>query len=130
MNNVPLNTLSPGALGKHLIADFCGASHLFDGEPAKAVLRKAAEAAGATVLDVNVHDFGDRFGFTGLALLAESHISIHTWPENGYVAIDIFMCGDADPSLSLAVLKDHFTPDKEQVQLLHRGSVAALTPAS
>lgn len=130
MNTVPTNRMSPDALGQHLIADFHGASHLFDGEQAKVVLHKAAEAAGATVLDLNLHDFGDRYGFTGVALLAESHISIHTWPENEYAAIDIFMCGDADPTLSLAVLRDYFSPTDEQVQVLHRGNVASLATPS
>ncbi|WP_394199760.1 adenosylmethionine decarboxylase [Litoreibacter albidus] len=113
------------ALGQHLIADFYGASQLFDGGPAAAMLHKAAEAAGATVLDLNLHDFGDRYGFTGVALLAESHISVHTWPENDYVAIDIFMCGDAKPELSLEVLRSYFTPSREHVQNLKRGVVAA-----
>lgn len=127
MNNVPTNEMSPNALGQHLIADFYGASRLFDGADAVTVLRAAAEAAGATVLDVNVHDFGERYGFTGVALLAESHISIHTWPENNYAAIDIFMCGDVDARLSLAVLKDYFDPQQEQVQMIHRGTMSALT---
>ncbi len=126
MNNVPTDKMSPDALGQHLIADFYGASKLLDGAQVADVLRKASVAAGATVLDVNVHDFGDRYGFTGVALLAESHISIHTWPENDYAAIDIFMCGAVDPMRSLAILRDYFSPQQEQLQMIHRGSIAAL----
>jgi S-adenosylmethionine decarboxylase len=126
MNNLPTNAMLPNGLGQHLIADFYGATQLFDGKKAEEVLRQAAAAAGATVLDINLHDFGDRYGFTGVALLAESHISIHTWPENEYAAIDIFMCGDADPNLSLGVLREYFSPQQEQVQLFHRGSVVTL----
>ncbi len=108
-------------LGKHLIADFHGASSLIDPLPAQDMLRQAAEAAGATVLGVNTHDFGARAGFTGVALLAESHISVHTWPEYDFVAIDIFMCGDAKPEQSLKVLEAYFTPAKSDVQIVERG---------
>lgn len=92
-----------------------------DPVPAKPVLERAAKAAGAVVLEVKLHDFGDRAGFTGVALLAESHISIHTWPEHGYAAIDVFMCGDCDPLASVDVLRAFFAPDREDIQQLKRG---------
>ena len=133
MNKLTVEDMRPSALGKHLIADFYDASRLFECGPAGDVLREAALAAGATVLDVNMHDFGDRCGFTGVAVLAESHISIHTWPENDYAAIDIFMCGDADPMRSLEVLRAYFAPGREQVDILQRGTMAqcaiAVAPA-
>lgn len=113
-------------LGLHLIADFFGASQLLDAQPVDAILRDAAQAASATILSVKLHDFGNRFGFTGVALLAESHISIHTWPENDYAAIDIFMCGDVEPERSLDVLRQYFRPQREQLQLLKRGNCPAL----
>lgn len=109
------------ALGKHLIADFHGAQALFDPEPFYAILAAAAKAAKATVLDIQLHDFGTDVGFTGVALLAESHISIHTWPEYEHAAIDIFMCGEADPYLSLKVLEAYFKPATSSVQLIERG---------
>lgn len=109
------------SLGLHLIADFFDASALYDPKPAETVLTQAAMAANAHILDVSTHDFGQRAGFTGVALLAESHISIHTWPEHGYAAIDIFMCGDAKPQLSLDVLKSYFRPHRVEVQSLRRG---------
>ncbi|MGH1412784.1 MAG: adenosylmethionine decarboxylase [Pelagimonas sp.] len=115
------------ALGHHILVDFWGADHLHDPRPAADVLRRAAQSAGATVLEVNLHDFGDRAGFTGVALLAESHISIHTWPEHGYAAIDIFMCGDCDPLLSLAPLRAYFQPESEQIKQLKRGLAPAVT---
>ncbi len=77
-----------------------------------------------------MHDFGDRCGFTGVAVLAESHISIHTWPENDYAAIDIFMCGDAEPMRSLDVLRQYFTPGREQVDILQRGNMAQFALAA
>jgi S-adenosylmethionine decarboxylase len=115
----------PTILGLHVIAEFFDASGLIDEAPVTTVLRDAAAKAGAMVLDVKLHDFGDRSGFTGVALLAESHISIHTWPEHGYAAIDIFMCGDVDPLLSLDVLRRYFDPKRETVQVLKRGGILA-----
>lgn len=79
--------------GRHLIADLHGCSGLADIDLVERALRDAAAAAGATVLDVRLHAFGEGQGVTGMALLAESHISIHSWPEHGYAAIDIFLCG-------------------------------------
>lgn len=117
----PPQHVSP--LGHHLIADFFDATNLVDAAAAEAILTQAAEAAGAVVLAVNTHDFGDRTGFTGVALLAESHISIHTWPENAYVAIDVFMCGAADPQKSLSVLNAYFQPGNTEVHQIQRGQV-------
>ncbi|MEP5762551.1 MAG: adenosylmethionine decarboxylase [Litoreibacter sp.] len=114
-------------LGKHLIADFYGARHLVDHKPAEAIFAQAAKKGGATLLGIEMHDFGERSGFTGVAILAESHISIHTWPEHQHAAIDIFMCGDADPRLSLAVLEHYFQPSQSDVQLIERGA-RATTP--
>ena len=71
MNNLNL------PLGKHVLADLYGARALYDPHPARDALVLAAQAAGASVLEVNTHDFGERDGFTGVALLAESHISVH-----------------------------------------------------
>jgi S-adenosylmethionine decarboxylase len=79
--------------GVHLIADLHEASGLSDLPRVEQALRDGAVAAGATVLKVILHHFGPGQGVTGVALLAESHMSIHTWPEHDYAAIDIFVCG-------------------------------------
>ncbi|KIT15141.1 adenosylmethionine decarboxylase [Jannaschia aquimarina] len=118
------------ACGRHLLADFHGATNLFDGTPAAEIFRQAAEAAGATVLDTNFHDFGQRAGFTGVAILAESHISIHTWPEVGYAAIDIFMCGDCDPRVALDHLSKYFRPSRTELRDITRGAPNAVAIAS
>ena len=112
-------------LGTHIIAEYFGALHLEDPVAGADALRRAAEAAGASVLAVHAHDFGDRAGFTGVAMLAESHISVHTWPEHGYAAIDIFMCGEARPELSLNVLAEYFAPRSQTVKTLSRGHIAS-----
>ncbi len=111
--------------GLHLIADFWGASALDSAESIGAAIRKAAHAAGATILHLHLHPFGDEQGVSGVAVLAESHISVHTWPERGYVAFDAFLCGGTDASAALQELEQHFRPTSKQVQVLCRGSYPA-----
>ncbi len=92
------------ALGRHLIAEiWSGDPSLLD-DPAylRESVLAACRAGDLTVLDVLVHEFSPH-GVTLVALLAESHISIHTWPEHGYAAVDVFAC-DGDPHAALDVL--------------------------
>ena len=79
--------------GRHLLAELYGCTRLGDEAHIGRALAEAAAAAGATLLEVRLHGFGVGQGVTGVALLAESHISIHTWPEHDYAAVDIFLCG-------------------------------------
>lgn len=83
------------AVGKHCILELydCDASRLDDEAFLRDTITNAAKRAGATLLNLITHRFQPQ-GVTGLALLAESHISIHTWPESGYAAVDVFTCGD------------------------------------
>lgn len=98
--------------GTHLILDLWQASNLDDVQIVESALRQATEAAGATLLSIDLHSFTPTGGITGVAILAESHISIHTWPEHAYAALDIFMCGNADPHQAIDVLRRAFTPGK------------------
>jgi S-adenosylmethionine decarboxylase len=109
--------------GTHLIVDLRGAQHLDDVAYIERALIDAVEAANATLLHVHLHHFTPNGGVSGVAVLAESHISIHTWPENGYAALDIFMCGRADPYKSVPVLERAFAPASMSVQELCRGEV-------
>jgi S-adenosylmethionine decarboxylase len=110
-------------VGTHLLADLHGvdADLLQDGSALESLLRRAAEVAGARVLFSHFHSFGAGDGVTGVVLLAESHISIHTWPESGLAAADIFMCGLADPGRALKVLIDGLAPAHQSVHILARG---------
>jgi S-adenosylmethionine decarboxylase len=109
--------------GRHLLIDFWDVRHLQDAPQIEHAMRDAANACGATVLDVILHSFGDNAGITGVAILAESHISIHTWPEINYVALDVFVCGACDPHKALNVLRSTFEPQREHVQEFHRGKM-------
>ena len=108
-------------LGRHLIADFWSARRCDDPDFVERALAKAAHDAGATLLSVKTHHFGGAGGVTSVALLAESHISIHSWPEHDYAALDIFVCGDADPFRALESLVASFAPARVEHQHIGRG---------
>lgn len=84
--------------GVHLIIDLYGAEKLNDLAYIEAAMRRCVDAAGATLLHIHLHPFEPN-GISGVAVLAESHISVHTWPEDNYAAFDVFMCGDTKPEL-------------------------------
>ncbi len=107
--------------GTHLIVDLWGAERLDELAHVEATLRDAVTAAKATLLHIHLHHFTPNRGISGVAVLAESHISIHTWPENGYAALDVFMCGDAEPHATIEVLRAAFKPDRLAVQEILRG---------
>jgi S-adenosylmethionine decarboxylase len=106
--------------GVHLIIDLHGAKRLNDIEHIEATLRHCVEAASATLLHIHLHHFQPS-GVSGVAVLAESHISIHTWPEAGYAALDVFMCGSAEPDKCIPVLREAFSAQRVGVNELLRG---------
>ena len=116
--------------GQHLIADLHGcAAALDDVKRIERALRSAAVAGRATIIDLRLHHFGPGQGVTGMALLAESHISIHTWPEHDYAALDFFLCGARhDLDAALAAVVAELAPDRVETQTLKRG-YGALAPA-
>ena len=87
-------------LGKHLIATVKGGSVLNDPKALHQNMLSACKSAGATVLHSHSHLFKPQ-GVTVFVMLAESHFSIHTWPEKGTACLDIFTCGDVDPNIIL-----------------------------
>ena len=109
--------------GTHLILDCWGASHLDNLDTIEAALREAVEVSGATLLHIHLHHFTPNGGVSGVAVLAESHISIHTWPERNYAALDIFMCGETQPEKAITVFEKAFQVDSINVTTLQRGAV-------
>ena len=107
--------------GTHLIVDLWDAEGLDDLSHVEAALRKCVEAACATLLHIHLHHFTPNGGVSGVAVLAESHISIHTWPEHGYAALDIFMCGGARPHEGVEVLRKSFRPGRVAIEEILRG---------
>ena len=111
----------PTCRGRHLICELYGASRLDDVDHVADALRRAARACGATVLESRLHPFDENDGVTGVVLLAESHVTIHTWPEHDYAAVDLFMCGDCDPADGIPALEEAFAPDTVQKATFERG---------
>jgi len=107
--------------GTHLLVDLLGAVRLDDIGHIDATLRRCVDASGATLLHIHLHRFEPSGGVSGVAVLAESHISIHSWPEHGYAALDVFMCGDTNPEASIDVMREAFLPDKVVVKTELRG---------
>jgi S-adenosylmethionine decarboxylase len=107
--------------GLHLIVDLIGAERLDDLEHIEETLRRCVEAARATLLHIHLHRFTPNGGVSGVAVLAESHVSIHSWPEHGYAALDVFMCGETEPHRAVDVLRFAFSPKRIIVKELLRG---------
>ncbi len=110
--------------GTHLIIDLVDADGLADVDLIDAAMRECVEEAGATLLHIHLHPFTPEgvAGVSGVAVLAESHISIHTWPERRFAALDVFMCGDAKPEKCVEVLRRRFNAGEVRVNELLRGS--------
>ena len=109
--------------GSHLIIDLWGAHDLDDESKIERAMKDAVEAAGATLLHIHLHKFSPNGGVSGVAVLSESHISVHTWPEKGFAAFDVFMCGAAQPTKAIAVLEAAFRPTRVVVGEHKRGIV-------
>lgn len=110
--------------GTHLLIDLWKARGLDNLEVIEQALRAAIVECGATLLHLHLHHFSPNGGISGVAVLAESHISIHTWPEREFAAIDIFMCGACDPYKAVPVLRRMLETDSIQLNEQKRG----LTP--
>ena len=109
--------------GTHLLIDLWGATNLADPALIDRALREAAETAGATILHSHFHHFSPNGGVSGVIVLAESHISIHTWPERNFAAVDIFMCGACDPYKTIPLLKATFSPNFVNLNEQRRGLI-------
>lgn len=107
--------------GRHLLIDLWQAERLSDARFIEETLTRAVAAAGATLLRIDLHTFTENGGISGVAILAESHMSIHTWPELGYAALDVFVCGKCDPNKAVPILREAFNPGNLQISEHKRG---------
>ena len=110
--------------GEHYLVDFhgCDVETISRVEPTREVLLKAARDCGATVVGDRFHQF-EPAGVSGVVLIAESHFSIHTWPEDGFVAVDIFTCGEMDPQQAIDVLAEGIRASSVGTKVLTRGKL-------
>ncbi|MBU4269654.1 adenosylmethionine decarboxylase [Candidatus Dependentiae bacterium] len=108
-------------LGKHLLVEFWECNVPDDSAFWEKMLWNAAKAANSTPLKVAIQKF-EPHGITGMIILAESHISAHTWPEKKYIAIDIFTCGaHTNPQAAMEYLKKELSPKRVESQFINRG---------
>lgn len=111
------------ALGRQILVEFydCDSASINDVEYIEEAMLGAVKAARATIISHNFHKFSP-YGVSGMVVIAESHVAIHTWPEYNYAAVDIFTCGDTiDPWLIQEFLKDAFRSQNVSSMEMKRG---------
>lgn len=113
--------------GSHFIIDVFNAKNTDDLDLIRSMMQKCAIAANATILHTHCHVFEPNNGVSGVIVLAESHISIHTWPECQYAALDVFMCGTANPEKTIPVIQEMLESNDVKITHLRRGSELAAT---
>lgn len=109
--------------GRHVLADFWDVKDMGNLELIQRSIEESAVIAGATILYSHYHPFGEGMGVSGVTVLSESHISIHTWPECDFAALDIFMCGECNPEVALEHLKACLKPGFVEFKTERRGIV-------
>lgn len=129
MENTPLKKTTElqvryqGKIGEglHVIGDLWQCQHLDNIDYIEKTLKEAVVIGNATLLHISLHHFTENAGVSGVAILAESHISIHTWPEKNYAAVDIFMCGDTQPEKAMSHIIHALAAERSESQVLLRG---------
>lgn len=114
------------ALGTHLLVELkdCNPDILNDIKEVQDALVMAARKAKATIVETSFHEFSP-FGISGMVIIAESHLSVHTWPEYGYAAVDIFTCGDLlKPEKAADYLIERFQSKNPSVVEMKRGTIS------
>src|SRR5690554_224024 len=111
------------SLGRHVLAEIyeCDSEILNDIHQVEKIMVKAALEAGAEIREVAFHKFSPQ-GVSGVVVISESHLAIHTWPELGYAAVDVFTCGDSvDPWVSCNYIKQQFAAQRMVAKEVKRG---------
>ncbi len=116
------------ALGKHILCELYGCDQecIADADRVCDIMLKAAKAAGATIVDSMFHQYSP-FGVSGVVVIEESHLAIHTWPEHGFAAVDLFTCGDSvDPWQGFHLIEEAFSAKNSSSIEMKRGFVGRL----
>lgn len=115
------------ALGIHILVEYynCNKEILKNVETIEQSMLTAARAANATIVESVFHQFNP-WGVSGAVIISESHLTIHTWPEHNYAAVDLFTCGDIDYEAGLRVLKDLLESKHYEVKKILRGEFNSL----
>lgn len=108
--------------GQHLLIEFrgCAGPVLNDCAALQTLMERAVEAAQATIVKSVFHTFAPQ-GVTGVVVVEESHFSVHTWPEHGYVAVDVYTCGECHPERAREVLREGLSATSTEWMLIERG---------
>lgn len=110
------------SLGRHVIVELWGCANTDSEGVVEDALREMVRACNVTLRELRVYPWEPYNGVSGIAIVAESHMSIHTWPELRYAAVDIFTCGEqADPEAAVPVLQRLFAPERIEVMQVSRG---------
>jgi len=120
------------ALGRHVLAEFhgCPFELLNDMKKVEKIMVNAALEAGAEIREIVFHKFSPQ-GVSGVVVISESHLAIHTWPELGYAAVDVFTCGErVNPWDACKYLVDHFRAQDMEAKEIERGTNVSLPQAA
>jgi S-adenosylmethionine decarboxylase len=109
-------------LGRHAIVDVSDVDKPLRNTEVASLLADMASACGATLLRIETHEFGEGHGLTAIAVLAESHLSLHEWPEHRFVAFDIFVCGSASPEPAIDLIRSRFPTSHVRSRIIDRPS--------
>lgn len=118
------------SLGKHIISELygCNPEILNNEKRIEEIMNEAASRCGSKVINSLFHKFNP-YGVTGVVIIEESHLTIHTWPEHGYAAVDIFTCGDkTDPRKAYEYIKENLYPLEESFEEIERGKLEEIKP--
>lgn len=107
-------------MARHLLVEVVGSRFLNDARMVETFFRDLATAYGKEVLALQVYQF-EPYGLSGLLVMPESHVVIHTWPEYGYAALDIFLGAPCDPEISVPLVQRYFAPQDIKIMELERG---------
>ena len=120
--NIDIWELYLKSLGNHFLTELfsCNIEIINNVELVEEYMKISAALSGATIVQSVFHTFSP-YGVSGVVILEESHLAVHTWPEHGYVAIDFFSCGDLDCNAAISNLSNRFGAEKTETKKIERG---------